>query len=132
MTLTKLMTMAPKEIAEFASHKTDGKHTDLPPNPPFDQVNWDTTDVATDQYEDPNSPPKTTQIATPTVPLQGQAEQSWAQVTRNGSHSKNSSPPKNTTAPPQKRQRVDDSQMWIMRFTGGAPPLDKRLTDQKM
>ena len=137
--LTKLMTMAPKEIAEFASRKTDGRPTDLSPNLPFDQANWDTMDVTTDQFEDLNSPPKTARIAPPAVPPQGQAEQSWAQVTRNGSHSKNPSPPKNTTLlpqaqspPPQKRRRVDDSQMWIMRFTSGAPPLDKRLTDQKM
>ena len=36
-TLTShLMTMAPKEIAEFASRKTDGKPTDLSLNPQFD------------------------------------------------------------------------------------------------
>lgn len=98
--LTKLMTMAPKGIAEFASRKTDRKPTDLSLNPQFDQANWDTVDVATDQFEELISPPKTARIAPPTVPLQSQAEQSWAQVARNGSHSKNPSP-KNNTLPPQ-------------------------------
>jgi hypothetical protein len=102
----RLMTMAPKEIAEFATRKPEDPRNQLEPtqNPILD----------------------TAQASHP--------ERSWAQVTKNGAHSGSPLVPKTSSpspadhyhqdrqAAPQRRCRLDDSQMWIIRFVNGPPP----------
>jgi hypothetical protein len=114
--VSRLMTMAPKEIAEFAAR-----------NP-----------------EDPGTQPELTLNPISSTAQPSHPEQSWAQVAKNGAHSGSPLVPKVTPPPPtnhyhrdqqtapQRRRRLDDSQMWIIRFINGAPPNDDRLTDQKM